>query len=215
MRAVVFGASGLVGAEICRILAQNPSITELVPVVRKKSHSKIPNHSLEIDYSNVANIKELIRRDDLVFCALGTTIKKAKTHKQFSYVDHQIPLAIGKICQCHNVQSFAIVSALGAKADSSIFYLKVKGALETDLKALSLRRLVIVRPSLLLGKRAQERFLEGLGQKLMPLLNRLLTGPLKKYRAIPAQEVAQAMIELTIKGKSVVAVEIEISSIQT
>jgi hypothetical protein len=53
-----------------------------------------------------------------------------------------------------------------------------------------------VRPSLLLGDRAERRPAEKIGQAFAPLVSPLLRGPLAKYRAVPAADVADALVTL-------------------
>jgi hypothetical protein len=58
----------------------------------------------------------------------------------------------------------------------------------------------IFRPSLLLGEREENRRGERLGAAVAPWLNALLTGGLKKYRAIPAETVGRAMAAATLRS---------------
>ncbi|HVG45716.1 MAG TPA: hypothetical protein VM890_13340, partial [Longimicrobium sp.] len=65
-----------------------------------------------------------------------------------------------------------------------------------------------LRPSLILGDRAERRTAEALAQRLAPLAAPLLVGPLRKYRAVHADAVARAMVRLAKEGfRGVRAVE--------
>jgi hypothetical protein len=55
----------------------------------------------------------------------------------------------------------------------------------------------ILRPSLILGERNEKRLGESLGAILLKITNVILTGRLKKYRAIEADCIANAMLTLT------------------
>jgi hypothetical protein len=70
----------------------------------------------------------------------------------------------------------------------------VKGETEEALMVLGFGTLAIFQPSLLLGTRPKMRFGEKLWGKVMWLLDPLLFGPLRKYRAIEAEVVARAML---------------------
>jgi uncharacterized protein YbjT (DUF2867 family) len=83
---------------------------------------------------------------------------------------------------------------MGASPSSRIFYSRVKGEVERDLGLLSLPKLHIFRPSLLLGNRMEHRKGERFGAAVMKGLKPLMRGPLRKYRAIQADTVARAMI---------------------
>lgn len=87
-----------------------------------------------------------------------------------------------------------LMSAIGASSSSPVFYNRVKGELEEEIRALEFPYLVIYHPSLLLGERNEKRMAESLGVAIMPVVNRVLTGPLRKYRAIEAHVVAEAMV---------------------
>ncbi|MBL4657793.1 MAG: nucleoside-diphosphate sugar epimerase, partial [Flavobacteriales bacterium] len=101
-----------------------------------------------------------------------------------------------KFCNENGVRYFALVSSLGASAAASNFYSNTKGVLEDNVREQFQQKLGIFRPSLLLGEREELRTGEFIGQKVLPILNPLLFGGLKKYKAIKAETVAKAMISV-------------------
>lgn len=124
---------------------------------------------------------------DAVFCALGTTIKVAGSQERFRYVDHDLPLLAARVAHARNVPHYLLVSALGANARSRVFYNRVKGETEKDLRAIGFRTLTIARPSLLLGDRAEYRLGERVAAKLGWLMPRSM-------KPVQAKDVARAMI---------------------
>ena len=65
------------------------------------------------------------------------------------------------------------------------------------LRALGFRRLDILRPGLLTGNRAgPARFGEGLAMAAAPLTDALMHGSLRRYRSIPGETVARAIVAL-------------------
>jgi hypothetical protein len=60
-------------------------------------------------------------------------------------------------------------------------------------------RLSIFHPSMLLGERPEFRLGELIGKILMRGLFFIFSGPLKKYRAIKARDVARAMLNAAMK----------------
>ena len=108
--------------------------------------------------------------------------------------DRGYPMKAGELGRSRGVRAFILMSAIGASSSSTIFYNRVKGELEDALRDLDYPYLSIYHPSLLLGDRKEQRTAEALGIKAMPLVNRLLIGPLDKYRGIEAQTVASAMV---------------------
>jgi uncharacterized protein YbjT (DUF2867 family) len=131
---------------------------------------------------------------DEIFCCLGTTIRKAGSQEAFRRVDHDFPLALAKLGKATGAQQFLMVSALGADAQSSVFYSRVKGETERDIAAIGLPKVIFMRPSILLGERREHRSGERAGIVAGRLIAPLLAGPLRKYRPIHADEVAAAML---------------------
>jgi uncharacterized protein YbjT (DUF2867 family) len=190
---LIAGASGLTGSALVEWLLKDNYYGEIKLLVRKKlSFNDARIKQIEVDYAQLENYSEQLKADD-VYCTLGTTIKKAGSQATFKKVDYEYPLQLGKIAKQNNAQKFLIVTAIGSDADSPIFYNKVKGETERDLKALNLPQLYIFRPSLLTGNRKEKRAGEKAAIVASAFFNHLLFGPLKKYRSIHASTVAFAM----------------------
>jgi uncharacterized protein YbjT (DUF2867 family) len=189
-KALVIGASGLVGSSLTRLLCEDITYDQIHTLVRKstnKKHTKLEEHIIEFDKLALSIEKFKV---DSVFCCLGTTIKKAKTKEAFYQVDHDCVLEAGTLAAKHNAK-FLVISSMGADPNSFFFYSKVKGKMEQSLQKLNLSSLHIFRPSLLLGERAEFR----LGEKLATPFSKLfLRGPWKKYKPNHADSVAKAMI---------------------
>jgi uncharacterized protein YbjT (DUF2867 family) len=199
--ALVVGATGLVGSELVKILLASPEYDRVIVWVRKSIG--IPDDRLEehiIDFDRLGAC-EAAGKVDHVFCCLGTTIKKAKTREVFKKVDLDYPLALGSWAKAHGVAQFLVISALGADANSRIFYSKTKGQLEQALGKLGLNGLHIFRPSLLLGERNEFRLGEAAAAKVSRLVPVLFSGPLKQYAPIQAGRVAGAMYKVALKEK--------------
>jgi uncharacterized protein YbjT (DUF2867 family) len=139
-----------------------------------------------VDFSRLADDRDALA-SDVVICALGTTIKKAGSKERFREVDHDYPLAAARLALDAGARHFLLVSAIGASADSRVFYNRVKGELEDDLLALGFPLTTIVRPSLLLGDRSEFR----LGEAVAGKLAFLVPG---RYRPVQARAVARALV---------------------
>jgi len=194
MRVMLLGATGLTGGKVLQGLLGREEVTQVVALVRHKLpklHDKLAQH--EVDFDRLEDHAELFDVD-VIICCLGTTIKKAGSQDQFRKVDLGYPMKAGELGRSRGVRAFILMSAIGASSSSTIFYNRVKGELEDALRDLDYPYLSIYHPSLLLGDRKEQRTAEALGIKAMPLVNRLLIGPLDKYRGIEAQTVASAMV---------------------
>ncbi|MEE3168626.1 MAG: NAD(P)H-binding protein [Pseudomonadota bacterium] len=194
MKVMLLGATGLTGGQVLQGLLAREEVDQVVALVRHRLptlHDKLAQH--EVDFDNLDAHASLFDVDTII-CCLGTTIKKAGSQAQFRKVDLGYPLKAAELGRAHDVRAFILMSAIGASSSSTIFYNRVKGELEDALEDLGYPYLSIYHPSLLLGDRKEQRTAEALGIKAMPLVNRLLIGPLDKYRGIEAATVALAMV---------------------
>jgi hypothetical protein len=130
---------------------------------------------------------------DFTLCALGTTLRQAKSRAGFYRVDHDYVLAAAGLTHRAGTPTFGVVSSLGANPFSRVFYLRVKGETERDLSALGFDSLTIVRPSLLIGgPRSSAQPLEAVGLFIGKHLVALLP---RRYRAVSTLQVARALLE--------------------
>jgi uncharacterized protein YbjT (DUF2867 family) len=206
--ALLVGASGATGQEILRSIESDNDFQTIHLLLRKslgyQSHSRIIEHvinSVDFDQLNIdGNI-------DVVFCSLGTTMKKAGSKEAFYRVDHDLVLAAGRWAKQHNVSRFQVVSALGADKKSSSFYLKTKGEIEEALIALNFDQLSIYRPSLLHAKnRGEFRLLEALAYWPLSLAGLLPFTLTKRYKPVFVERLAATMIKNSGRVKSKVSI---------
>lgn len=197
LRAVVFGATGLVGQEVLRLLIENRNIVKIHVVGRRSV--EVESTKIELHLSDLENPKQILNVPaDFALCCLGTTMAQAKSQKAFYHVDHDLVLNAARACVSADIQVFGFVSSLGANSKALSYYLKVKAHTEEDLKRLKFEKLVILRPGLLLGNRQEKRPLENFFKKIAPYLSPFFIGPLKRYRFVAARTVAQSLIENTL-----------------
>src|SRR3984893_8360942 len=200
MIATLIGGTGLTGSCLVRDLLADPAITKVISVSRKSlniSNAKL-SEVLIADLADLPTIQAKIR-GQLYFCCLGATIKKAGSKENFEKVDHDAVVAFAKIAKAHDATSFTFVSAMGANANSMIFYNRVKGRTEDDVKALGLRSLIIFRPALLVGPRAEFRLGERFATKMLVPLSRFLPTRIQKSLITKAETLA---IRMLAEGKS-------------
>ncbi|HET7229457.1 MAG TPA: oxidoreductase [Longimicrobium sp.] len=198
--ALVLGATGLVGGHCLELLLADASWSRVTVIARRPSGRSHPRlNEVAADFERLEEQAHAFAADD-VFCCLGTTIRKAGSQAAFSRVDHDYVVRSAELARQQGARRFLLVSALGADPGSRVFYNRVKGEAERDVTALPFEGVALLRPSLLLGERAERRRSEALAQKAAPFLSPLLWGPLRKYRALPAAAVARAMVRLAREG---------------
>ena len=198
--ALIFGSSGLVGGRLLNKLIKDTNYSKIKLFVRSVpeiSDTKV--HIIKTDFNNLQNQKEDIRGDDCFFC-IGTTKQNSPDQDEYRRVELDIPKEIAKIAKSNLVNSFIFVSALYANPKSLGDYVRFKGLVEEELKRLNCPKLVLMRPSFLMGDRKEKRVGEKIGIFVFKLLSPLLLGPLKKMRPIPSETVAKAMIRAANKN---------------
>ena len=200
--ALLLGASGLVGGFCLQALLAEPVYTRIVLLNRRQLPLE-PHPRLEQKVVNFENFApaDFSGADD-IFCALGTTIRKAGSPEAFRHVDLEYPLAAAQNARETGVKQFVLCSSVGANAKARNFYLRVKGELEEGIGKLGFFAFKVFRPGLLLGQRTEHRPGERLMTTLAPLFNLAMIGGLKRYRAIPAAAVGRGMVSAAQKDGS-------------
>ena len=196
-RAVITGATGLVGRYLTAELAKKPELETIIALVRK-----VPDWAgdrsvegvewREIDFSKIAAEAEAAHAD-VALSVLGTTQNKAGSREAFAKVDRDYVVAFADGAQRGGADQFVLISSVGADPSSPSFYLKIKGQAERAIQGLGYERLDIFRPGLLMGSRNEFRLTEEIGKVVSPLLTPLLPGPLSRFRGVDAITVARAM----------------------
>jgi uncharacterized protein YbjT (DUF2867 family) len=192
-KAIIAGASGLIGSKLLNILLQQPNYDEILILVRKElliADKKLVQ--LVIDFEKLDEYAGAIT-GHAIFCCLGSTKKKTPDLAEYRKIDHDYPVKLAQLAKKNDVKQFHLVSAIGANSISSNFYTKMKGETEEDIQKVGLKWLHIYRPSLLTGDRKESRPAERFAIGLMKIIDPVLIGSLKKYRSIPAETVARAM----------------------
>jgi uncharacterized protein YbjT (DUF2867 family) len=194
----LFGATGLVGQEVLKLLQSRDSVSQII-VIGRSCPSVNMNKVIFLgnDLNSVELMTELLLSYPIEagICCLGTTMKKAGNRAAFYQVDHDYILNCAKASYDAGARIFGLVSSVGANPHSPNFYLQVKGKTEEHLTQLGFKKLVIQRPGPLLGERKEFRLGERLLTFLSPILIALLQGRLKKYRPVTAHSVATDLVD--------------------
>ncbi|RSK48534.1 NAD-dependent epimerase/dehydratase family protein [Hymenobacter rigui] len=192
--ALIAGASGLVGSHLLPLLLASERYDRVISVGRRPLpmvHPKLEQRLL--DFDRLEDHRLQLIADD-VFCCLGTTMRRAGSRAAFYQVDYLYVVKLAALTAANFAAQLLVVSAMGAAAGSRVYYNRVKGEMEDTVRQAPFRAIHFFRPSLLLGNRTEQRLGERLGALALQLLKPALRGPLQKYRAIPADTVARAML---------------------
>lgn len=208
------GATGLVGNAVLQRCLDDKNIAAIIVPTRRPltiKHAKI--RGIVMDLTSTENSQKSSSLSDAIgiasggkidayISALGTTIKTAGSREAFISVDRDLVTRMAEIAKQQRAQQVIFISSVGATRQTSNFYLRVKGETEDLLERMKYKRVDILRPGVLLGPRSDSRPSEAIAQKLSFIYNPLLKGPLRRYRAISAETVADAVMELLSKKET-------------
>jgi uncharacterized protein YbjT (DUF2867 family) len=193
-KAILLGASGLIGGHILDLLLTDKRYDKVVAIGRKEL--QLANKKLKQvkgDLFNMSSFEAEFQDGDDLFIAIGTTQAKTPDKKKYEAIDYGIPVAAAELAVEKSIANVAVVSSMGADSKSKIFYSALKGKMENAISDLPIKNLNIVRPSLLLGDRNENRLGERMATFFMTNLSFLIP---KKHKAIQGRDVAKAMIVL-------------------
>ena len=191
MKGLIIGATGATGKDLLSQLLADDTYAEVHCFVRKPlalTHPKL--HAHVVDFDTPEAWADLLH-GDVAFSCLGTTLAVAGSKDAQWRVDYDYQYAFAEHCKNNGVPTFVLVSAAGAKAQSKLFYNRMKGALEEAVKKLNFPRLLIFQPSILIRSNS-DRSGENFTVKAFKFLNKL--GILKRYRPMPTEILAEKML---------------------
>ena len=204
--AILLGASGGVGSELLKLLLADDRYEKVKLFSRSKSdisHAKIEDHV--VDLFELEKYKDVFTADE-VYCCIGTTKAKTPDKETYKKIDFGIPAAAAKLAKENGISTFLVISAIGADADSSIFYNRLKGEMQDAVLGEGIAKTHILQPSLIVAHRKDNRVMEKIAEGFMWLLNPLLFGNAAKYKSIKAETIARALIKLANNGHRAVII---------
>lgn len=197
--AILLGATGLTGGMLLDHLLQDTYFGKIIIFGRsscEKEHPKIEEHLG--DMFELESFSEAFK-GDVVFCCIGTTKAKTPDKDTYKKIDYGIPVTAAKIAKQNGIETFEVISAMGADENSSTFYNKVKGEMERDVIAQGITNTYIFQPSLIGGDREEKRFGERMAQIAMGIFGFLIP---KRYKMIEPDTIAKAMLKVAKEGFS-------------
>jgi uncharacterized protein YbjT (DUF2867 family) len=196
MKAIIIGATGLTGNLILKEVLNDNSFSEVRIFVRKSTGISDPK--LKEFISPMINIDALSSdiKGDVLFNALGTTIKTAGSKEEQQRIDRDLPIAFARLASGNGTRIMLNVSSVGANIDSG-FYLKTKAEMENGTAEFFPQRVFHFRPSFLVGNRKEFRPAEKIAFGAMKVIDPILTGSAKKFRSMPVEKLAKAMVALS------------------
>ena len=200
--AIILGATGLTGGILLKKLMKDISYTKIKLFSRRSVNikdDKIEEYLIDVLQLEKYN-KDFTAEE--VFCCIGTTAKKTKDNAKYKQIDYGIPVAAAKLAKENSIDTFVVMSSMGADAASSVYYSKTKGEMERDVLNQKIKNTYILRPSLIGGNRNEFRLGENIGKGFMSFINPFMKGSLEKYKMIHPEKIASGMQKLAKNNKN-------------
>lgn len=192
MKVIVIGATGATGKFLVKELLENSEITEVVTLLRRNSFGDHPKlKQIVVDFDNLEKYQGEIS-GDVAFSCMGTTLKAAGDKDAQWKIDYDYQYNFAVLAKKNNVPVFGLVSAINAKANSSIFYSKMKGQLEEAIIQLKFDKTLVFQPSILIRPNT-ERIGEKIATFVMKGISKL--GIIRNHRPTHVNDLAKAMIK--------------------
>ena len=153
--AIILGATGLTGGLLLEKLIDDPNYKTIKIFTRRSTNNTSPKiKEYVIDLLALENYKADFTADE-VFCCIGTTSSKTKDKSIYKKIDFGIPATAAKLAKENHIETFVVISAMGANKNSRVFYNKTKGEMEQAVLNQQIKHTYILRPSL--NKRRSKR----------------------------------------------------------
>lgn len=200
--AIILGATGLTGNLLLHLLLKDKRYEKIILFSRTPCQvvdPKITEHI--IDLFELSTFQNIFKADE-VFCCIGTTKAKTADTDLYKKIDFGIPVTAATMCQANKIDTFIVISALGANSKSNVYYNRIKGDMEAAVVSKNIKRTYILQPSLIGGQRTESRPGEFFAKCVMSVINPLLVGPLKVYKMIAPERIALCMVNLANSNKA-------------
>ena len=200
MTATLVGATGLIGSHLLQELLNDVHFDTVRILIRRPIDiTRIKLEKKIVDFNDSDSLLVAISNSDVLFCAIGSTMKKVKGDKEaYRKIDFEIPVKLARFCKMTGCEKFILVSSAGANPKSPNFYQRLKGETDDAIKESGLKTIHIMRPSLLLGERKEYRLGENIAKAMMKGLSFLIPA---KYKAVQGKDVAKVMLGLSKKNE--------------
>ncbi len=199
---ILAGATGQIGQFVLSNLVANPDVGRIYALIRRAGSIPADPKVTEVILKGEDNAQDFAQIPsgeviDAIFCAVGTTIRKAGSQEAFRKVDYEFPVDLAAFGKKIGVKQFHLVTSTGSDVDSSTFYLKVKGETERDVAANGPDQLIVYRPGIL---EAHERPDSRPGECCAVFCFKYLLcccrcGACGKIQVIPVETVAAVMVD--------------------
>jgi len=204
VKAIITGASGMVGKGVLLECLENPNVKEVLVINRSSINIQHPKlkELLTKDFYNLTDIEGDIKGYNACFFCLGTS-SVGKSEEDYGRITHDLTLSFAEKVLKHNEgMTFCYVSGTGTDSteQGNVMWARVKGRTENVLLNLPFKGAYMFRPGYiqpLKGTKTKVRAFHILYTVLRPFY------PIFKYfpkTFTDTVKIGKAMINTVVKG---------------
>jgi uncharacterized protein YbjT (DUF2867 family) len=181
LKAILFGATGMVGQGVLRECLRDPSVEQVLSVVRNRSGQQYPKliELVQKDLSTYSDIESRLTGYDTCFFCLGVT-SSGMTEQDYSRVTYDLTISAAQtLVRLNSAMTFLFISGAGTDKGPAM-WARVKGKTGNALLRLPFQAAYMFRPGVIQplhgikSKTASYRMLYAFMTPLLPILRRLL-----------------------------------------
>ncbi len=199
IKAIVTGASGMVGEGVLHECLQSNDVEEVL-VVGRRSCGYIHPKLKEIVHANMydlSSIEEQLKGYNACFFCLGMSSLGVK-EPEFTKVTYDLTMHFGKtLSRLNPDMTFCYISGRGTNENGKLMWQRIKGKTESDLMKLPFHQVYNFRPGVIKPTQGLKHTLplyKWLGW-ILPIINTI-----SPESVVTLKQIGNAMINVTLKG---------------
>ena len=199
IKAIITGASGMVGEGVLYECLQNNDVEEILVIGRRScgyNHPKL-REIVHADMYNLSSIEDQLEGYDACFFCLGTS-SVGKKEPAFTIVTYDLTMHFATTLSKLNPEmTFCYISGAGTNETGKLMWQKVKGRTESDLMKLPFRQVYNFRPGIIKSTKGLKHTLP-LYKWLSWMLPIIKT--IAPQSIVTLKQIGDAMINATTRG---------------
>lgn len=199
-RVVLLGATGAVGGHVLAEVLSSPVFAAVTTLGRRPAAlppavvaapDKLAQHV--VDVATPESYRQYLPGHSDAICTLGVGDPAKLPREEVWRIEVDYVVAFASACRKAGVERFSLMTSVGSDPSSRAYFLKMKGTLEEQVKALGFPRLRIFRPSMILTPENRYGLSQAITLAVWPKLNWVLQGPLRATRGIRVEDLGRAI----------------------
>ena len=178
-RVLIIGGTGQVGAAVVRALVAEPSCAEIVMINRRAIAATADARVRQVVLDTAAArfqaevsklAQGMMAQGDPVYGASCVGVGQGSmkwSEEELKALEIGVVGGFARGCRAGGITRFALLSAVGSSAKSSIRYVRVMGLKEETVQGAGFQRLAVFRPGIIAGNAHTPRYVAWLG-RLIP-----------------------------------------------